>query len=221
MRRLLPLVLLIAAPAAAEIVDDEQVWINATLMGSAKGRLLYFAEIQPRLSSDHGPQQIILRPAIGWQAMRRLALYGGYARVVLPSESAAGRHEDRWFGQASWTIAKLAGGTVSTRSRIEHRRLSTHQDSGWRLRHMVRYVHPLSGRPKVPRALVSYEGFVALNDTRWGARKGYDQGRAFAGFEVPLHGKSTLELGYLNQRINDPGGRIRQNHVASIALFVR
>jgi hypothetical protein len=103
---------------------------------------------------------------------------------------------------------------------VEHRRLSTGNDTGWRLREMLRYVRPI-GTPQRTRALLSVEGFAALNDTDWGAKAGFDQLRSFAGVEVPIGGTSTLELGYLNQAINDPARRIRMNHVASLALFVR
>ncbi len=68
---------------------------------------------------------------------------------------------------------------------------------------------------------MSSELFWALNDTDWGARSGFDQVRSFGGVEVPVGGKSTLELGYLNQTINDPGGQRRMNHGVSIAAFIR
>ncbi|WP_156678224.1 DUF2490 domain-containing protein [Sphingomonas profundi] len=211
-----------AAPAAAETVTDEQVWLNATVIGTVPGsRLAYFLEAQPRFVDGAGRLgQLILRPAIGWKASDRVTAYAGYAHVVLPVERARDRNEDRLFLQLSWTLPKSGAGTLSSRTRLEHRRLSTGSDTGWRVREMIRYVHPL-GRPQRTRALVSAEAFVALNDTDWGARAGFDQLRGFAGVEIPLAGRTTIEAGYLNQLINDPGGRRRMNHVASLSLFVR
>lgn len=195
--------------------------MNATLMGNIGPRLAYFVEIQPR--TTNGAQRIgalLLRPAVGWKFSDALTVYGGYARVISPVRNGPDRHEDRLFGQATWTIGKIGRGTLSSRTRIEHRRLSDGDDAGWRLREMVRYVHPIT-RPEAPRALVSVEPFVAFDDTDWGARKGFDQVRSFVGLEVPVKGRSTVEVGYLNHLINDPGGRQRMNHVASIALFWR
>lgn len=211
----------LSAPAAAATVEDEQIWANATLMGTADSGLAYFVEVQPRFADGASRMsQLILRPAIGWRLSPKVTAYAGYAHIALPIENGADRNEERFFGQISWTVGKVAGGTLSSRSRIEHRRLSNGDDTGWRLREMLRYVHPL-GNPDRTRALVSVEGFAALNDTDWGANGGFDQLRSFAGVEVPIGGKSTLELGYLNQAVNDPGRRIRMNHVASVAIFIR
>ncbi len=36
-----------------------------------------------------------------------------------------------------------------------------------------------------------------------------------------MAGKTTIELGYLNQLVNQTGGRRRMNHVLSFSLFAR
>jgi hypothetical protein len=212
---------MVARAAPAETAVDQQTWVNATLMGGIGAKIVYFVEVQPRTADGvERLGQLLLRSAAGWKFSERLSVYGGYAHVINPVRNGHDRNEERLFGQVSWTIGTLGGGTLSSRTRIEHRRLNAGDDTGWRVRGMVRYVHPI-GDARGPRALVSAEPFVAFNDTDWGARKGFDQVRSFAGLEVPLVGKSTAEVGYLNQAINDPGGRRRVNHVASLALFWR
>lgn len=62
---------------------------------------------------------------------------------------------------------------------------------------------------------------MALNNTDWGAKGGFDQIPTFLGAELGLKGASTVELGYLNQVIDQRGGNTRINHVASISLFLR
>ena len=52
--------------------------------------------------------------------------------------------------------------------------------------------------------------FVAVAETR-----------SFAGVEIPVKGKSTVEVGYLNHLVNESGGRQRMNHVASVTMFWR
>ncbi|WP_294394384.1 DUF2490 domain-containing protein [uncultured Sphingomonas sp.] len=222
-RRLLPCLALFAAGSLpAETVHDEQTWVNATVMGTLPdSRIAYFVEVQPRYSLGHGRlEQLLLRPAIGVELAKGLTVYGGYAHVVLPIENGRDRNEERLFGQVSWTIGGIGAGSLSSRTRLEHRNLSDGDDTGWRLREMLRYVHPL-GDPDRARFLVYGEGFLALNDTDWGARGGFDQLRSFVGTEVPIGGKSTLELGYLNQASNNTGNRLRMNHIASITIFVR
>lgn len=228
-RKLLPLFALLVfallaslpAPATARVVEDQQLWANVTVIGTVRDKFAYFVEVQPRTADGVGRLgQLLLRPALGWKLSQDATLYGGYARVVLPARTGPGNHEDRFFTQLTWDLGGIAGGKVQSRSRIEHRRLASGEDTGWRLRELIRYVHPL-GDPRRPRALAHLELFAALNDTDWGARAGVDQVRTFGGFEIPVFGKSTLEAGYLNQTFNDPGGRFRVNHVASLVLFVR
>lgn len=211
-----------ASPAAARTVHDEQIWLNGTVIGVLpNSNVAYFLEAQPRLVDGAGRLgQLLLRPAIGWRFSGAVTAYAGYAHVVMPIEGGRDRNEERLFTQLSWTLPKMGAGTLSSRTRLEHRRLSNGDDTGWRIREMIRYVHPL-GRPSAAHPLIWAEAFVALNDTDWGARGGFDQLRSFIGAEIPLPGRSTLEAGYLNQAINDPGGRSRMNHVASLTLFIR
>jgi len=86
---------------------------------------------------------------------------------------------------------------------------------------MLRYEKPLKRGSQAVNALVYAEAFVALNSTNWGAKAGFDQIRSFVGSELKLMGKSTAEIGYLNQYIDRGGRQARMNHVASITLFFR
>lgn len=211
-----------AAPVFAQTSQDAQFWFNVTVQGGIRGDAVYFAEVQPRFGDDASRlQQLILRPAIGVRLSPRVTLYQGYAHVALPQSGASDRNEDRSFQQVSWTVGRIGRGELSSRTRFEQRWLSNGEETGLRLREMARYVLPLGRERGGVAALGSVEGFVALNDTDWGARAGFDQVRTFLGFELPVRGGSTVEAGYLNQIINDPGGRARVNHVASISLFVR
>ena len=207
-------------PTAALAETDQSIWANVTIIGST-GKLAYFVEAQPRIGDGASSlQQVLYRGALGTPLSSRTTLYAGFAHVQNVRENAPGSNEERLFGQLSWTIGAVGRGTLSSRTRIEHRRVSAGRDAGWRLRNMVRYVQPVA-RPQDPRALVWVEPFVALNDTDWGARKGFDQLRSFGGLEIPLPGKSTLEAGYMNQRTNLTGGRIRSNHIAALTFFIR
>lgn len=220
MRRLAILVAALASPAAAQVREDEQVWVNLTAIGSIKDDLLYFGEVQPRIGNGVSEvSALLLRPAIGWRVTPRLSIYQGYARILQPE--GADRRENRSFQQVSWTAISLPSVEVQSRTRLEQRWLEGSGDAGHRLRQMVRLELPLERRARAPGALVWGEGFVALNDTAWGARRGFDQLRAFAGVEVPVAKRSTMEVGYLAQVVNQPAGRTAWNHAASLTLFFR
>ncbi|PZU07625.1 MAG: DUF2490 domain-containing protein [Sphingobium sp.] len=225
MPRLTPLLLagflLLSPSARAATAQDEQFWLNLTAMGSVKDELVYFAEVQPRIGDGVSRvDQALLRGAIGWKFSPSLTLYQGYAHVVLPIEGGKDRNEERSFQQLSWMLGKPWGGELS-RTRLEQRWRSDGDDMGWRLREMVRYEKTLKPGSDAVNALVYAEGFAALNDTDWGARAGFDQLRSFVGAELGLPGQSTVEVGYLNQLIDQRGGDTRINHVASVTLFFR
>jgi hypothetical protein len=210
------------APACAQTSQDEQAWINVTVTGSLKDELLYFVEAQPRLTEGVSEmRQAILRGAIGWRLSDRVSVYQGYAYIAQPVPGpGADRDEQRSFQQLSWTL--LPGATeISTRTRFEQRWVSGFDDTGLRVRQMVRAETPIAPGAKPLKALMSFEGMFALNDTDWGARSGFDQLRSFVGVEVPIKGKSTVEAGYLNQLVNRSGGATAVNHVASVTLNIR
>lgn len=211
-----------ATTARAETRQDEQAWVNLTAMGTVTDKLVYFAEFQPRIGDGVSRlDALLLRGAVGWKLSPTVTLYQGYAHVISPIEGGRDVNEERSFQQLNLALGKPLGGELSSRTRLEQRWRSDGSDMGWRLREMLRYEHPLKAGSDAVNALVYAEGFVALNDTDWGARGGFDQLRSFVGAEVGLPGASTLELGYLNQTIDQTRGRVRMNHVASMTLFYR
>jgi hypothetical protein len=213
---------LFATPVHAATSEDEQFWLNLTAMGSIKDEIVYFAEVQPRVGdSVSRVDQALFRGALGWKFSPSLTLYQGFAHVVVPVEGGKDVNEERSFQQVSWIMGKPWDGELSSRTRLEQRWRSNGDDMGWRLREMLRYEKPLKANSDAVNALVYAEGFVALNDTDWGARSGFDQLRSFVGAELGLPGASTLEVGYLNQLINQRAGDTRVNHVASVTLFFR
>lgn len=214
--------ILLASPALAATGEDEQFWLNLTAMGSVKDEVVYFAEVQPRIGDGVSRvDQALFRGALGWKLAPDVTLYQGFAHVVVPIEGGKDVNEERSFQQLSWILGKPWGGELSSRTRLEQRWRSDGDDMGWRLREMIRYEKPLRAESDAVNALVWAEGFAALNDTDWRARAGFDQLRSFAGAELGLPGASTLEVGYLNQIVNQRGGNMRVNHIASVTLFFR
>jgi hypothetical protein len=89
------------------------------------------------------------------------------------------------------------------------------------MREQLRLAAPLTDKANSVSALGWTEVFVALNDADWGPRAGFDQLRTFAGVEVPVGGKSTLEFGYLNRLIDTPRSGLQVDHVISLNVFIR
>lgn len=218
-------VALLGGRAAAETVQDGQLWFNTTLFGSV-GDVAYFAEIQPRFGNDISHlDQLLLRPAVGWKIDDNLTLYQGYARVLNRSEDSGTAFEDRSFQEVNWKIGEFAGVKLSSRTRFEQRWQSTGRDVGFRLRESLRVAKPLGEAKDSLSVIGSSETFVTLNDTDWGSRAGFDRIRTFIGLEIPIGGqsgdKSTVEIGYLNQTARAPGRGVEVDHILSLNLFIR
>lgn len=212
-----------ASPSAiaSETRQDEQVWFQTVAQGAISGDIVYFAELQPRFGRSVSQlSQLLIRSGVGVKVSDRVTIFQGYANVRTPLVDGRETREQRAFQQVNWAMGRPGGVALSSRTRLEQRWLSSGDDTGWRLRQMVRAAVPLERGSKVS-ALGWVEGFVALNRTDWGARQGLDRVRSFAGVELPLSGKSTVELGYLNQFTNAPRGPDQMDHVAAINLMLR
>lgn len=207
------------SPALAD-QSDAQAWGNFTGQYRLSGKLLLWAEAQARFSDDTGGlAQSIIRPALGWQAAPRFSLWAGYGRIT-NHRPGRDQGEDRLWQQALWNVGPALGGQVTSRSRLEQRRVDGGGDTGWRVRQFLKYERPL--RTGGDASLVLWnETFVALNNADWGARAGFDQNRAFAGVGFSVAPKVRAEIGYMNQYIDRAGADDRVNHIASLTFLKR
>jgi hypothetical protein len=209
---------LAAVPARAE--TDTQAWLMGVVQGPVTGRLIAYAEVQPRFTD--GPDrfgQLLLRPAVGIQLGPRTAMLFGYAFVRTEPRAGRATSEHRAWQQISWPIARVGTLDISARTRIEQRSIVGADDLGWRFRQQVRASRPLS-RGGQTRAVIWTEPFYNLDTTSWGQRAGFDQWRTFIGVAVPVAPKLSIEPGYLNQTVFRRG-EDRVNHAASLNLFYR
>lgn len=211
-----------AAPATAQTTHDEGIWLNGTIMGRVAGPVVFFAEVQPRITDGASRlSQVLLRPAIGYSIAKNLTIYQGYAHIIEEAERGPGREEDRLFQQVTWNVGQIGRLEVQSRTRLEQRWRSDGPGMSLRARQMMRFEYPLAAGARRVAALGSVEGFVGLKSAAWGGVTGFDQVRTFVGLEIPLPGTSTIEAGYLNQTRDAPGRRVDMSHIASVSLFVR
>lgn len=210
-----------AGRAAAEPVQDGQLWINTTVFGSI-GDVAFFAEAQPRIGNGMSRlDQLILRPAVGWKVNESLILYQGYAYVEDHGTPGRVGIEDRSFQEINWKIGEIVGVKVSSRTRFEQRWQSTGRDVGFRLRENLRFAKPLSEAKDSVAAVGSTELFVTLNDTDWAGRAGFDRIRTFVGLELPIGGQSTVEIGYMNQTARTSASAVELDHILLLNLLIR
>lgn len=211
------LFLFTATPVGA-VDNDGQVW----LAGFARAPLgddwfLHF-EAQGRYGEDAGRlSQTLLRTGIGYQPSERLSLLAGYAYISTDRNNADDVEENRIYQEVFYRpSATLGGWRMALRTRFEQRFVETGDDVGFRVRQFVRASRPVRDGSKID-IVGSAAVFIALNDTDWGARSGFDQSRIFGGVNFPVTKRLRAETGYLNQYISR-AGEDRMNHIALFSL---
>lgn len=208
--------------AHAEVEEDGRFWINLTMEGmvSKENHVGWYAELQPRLKEEgREHDQTIIRPAINYWISDRASIWLGYADVR--TQTAQGtNHEQRWWQQFMYTFPPTANGIVITsRTRLEQRNFDIGNDTGHRVRQLVRAIKKIEGSESLSW-LVWDELFVSTRSTDWGALSGFDQNRAFAGVAWQAASNARFEIGYVNQYVRG-NSFDRMNHILSTSLFLR
>jgi hypothetical protein len=216
--------LLAGAPSHAE-KNDAGGWITAAATGSfeklvGSDRFLWWLDAQVRLYDDlDGYGQSLVRPGLGYDLGKGFSTWLGYAYVDTNPRSHSNFEEHRIWQQLLW--ARPVGDFgLQSRTRLEERYVDGDGETGWRLRQFFRGSYALPFAPRF--GLVgSEELFFDLNDTDWGADRGFTQNRFSVALSARLNekGSAVAELGYLNQYIRRDGARDAVNHLVVVSLM--
>lgn len=217
-----------ASPAAwADVLEDFRIWGNVTAKGDfgfvdhenpTLERWRWWMEAQSRIR-DSGSEmdQFLIRPGIGYGLSDRSTVWIGYAHVTTRPAVGDTIYENRIWQQYMWS-GPTPLGTLTSRTRLEQRWQDNGDDTGGRFRQFFKFNWPLSLH-RAASFVVWDEVFVHLNSTDWGARKGFDQNRGFAGIGYRFNPHLLTEIGYINQYI-DTAGIDRVNHILSVNVFL-
>lgn len=202
--------------ASAQFTSDRRVWWNATVqerVGTASRWRWYF-ELQGRTRDGiNDMDQLLVRPAVGFDLTPRSSLWAGYGYTPSYPPDDEVLHEQRTWQQYLW-VGRLRRPALQLqwRSRLEERWIAGNGETAWRYRQFARFTRQLGPRAGGPAIVLWDEVFVHMNDT---ARtvSGFDQNRLFAGVGLGVGPRTRLEIGYLNQAIDSARGPNRRNHV--------
>jgi hypothetical protein len=205
----------LTAPAIAA-QEDPQAWGAATASISASDKLVVWLEAQGRFSDDASRLgQLLLRPAVGLKLDKTTTAFLGYAYVFTDPVGPASSDEHRIWQQLNFRLAGDGQGvTLTGRSRFEQRFRQGSTDMGLRFRQLLRVTAPLQGKARI---VGWHESFIALDDTRWGQRSGFDRMRNFAGVALPVNANISVEPGYMNEYVK-LSAQDRMNHIASLTV---
>jgi hypothetical protein len=221
------------AQSTSTFSQDFRLWSPVYLTVKLPSRFLAYMEVNPRFADldDVGHiDQLLLRPAVGYQLRDNLSIWQGYAWVGnfnqphTPPQSPF-FEENRIYQQVNYTH-KFSNFKFFSRTRLEERWIEHADGTAVRFRQMLRLDYPLPIAPNW--SLVSYdEIFVHLNTvgaiTGKGPAAGFDQNRFFLGVNKKFNQYFNMDFGYQNQLLNSrqlSGLANQLNHMILFQFFI-
>ncbi|MGZ8244419.1 DUF2490 domain-containing protein [Methylomagnum sp.] len=222
---LVALMALVGPATADDLLQDAGSWLQIVGEGSLKsidpslekGRI--WVEGQSRWDGDWNHwYQGMARVALGYSLSDRATVWMGY--TFLPTQNIGKPYiaqQDAW--PAFRYVLPTDFGTFTFRTIWETNFLRG-PDVRERPRQMIRFTHPLEFEPRL--TLVAWdEVFMRVNSTQWGGKSGFDQNRAFAGLGWTFNPNARVELGYLNQYLDNATHTAEtMHHLMMGSLFV-
>ncbi len=206
------------APLLADTIEDGRYWFALVNQGKLPAEnWSWNFDIHQRYR-DEGAKadNFFIRAGISYQIVPKVSVGLGVDHVVNHPAGKSASDENRLWQQIGYKFDPIAGVNLSSRTRIEQRWRDGGDDTGYRLRQMIRATMPLDINPKL--SIVAYdELFINLNETDWGVSRGNDQNRIFLGASWAFTPKASIETGYLNQYVNTRNVD-RMNHVLATTL---
>ena len=210
-----------AAPglAGSDLNQDFRLWAPVYLNFPVSGPVKGYMEANPRFSNNVSDvDQLILRPALGYQLSPTLSLWQGYAWIA--NYEPGYTQEHRLFQQLIYSN-KFSTFKLLSRSRLEERWIQHAIGTSVRARTMLRGDIPLPAYPTI--AIVAYdEVFINLNTIRQGPEAGFDQNRFFLGMNYTFSPTFNVDVGYQLQVINTAlsGLANQANHMVLLQFFI-
>jgi hypothetical protein len=221
------------AQAPSTFSQDFRLWTPTFLTVKLPSSFFAYMEVNPRFADldDSGKiDQLLLRPALGYQLTENVSIWQGYAWVGnfnqrhTPPQSSF-FEENRIYQQINYT-SKFEFFRILSRFRLEERWIEHADGTALRFRMMLRGMYPLPVAPEW--ALVTYdEIFVNLNTVGTiqgkGPAAGFDQNRFFVGINRTFGKHFNMDAGYQNQLLNSrsiPNLANQMNHVILLNFYI-
>lgn len=211
---------LVAVRPVAAADDNPGVWLISVFSDRMPfeddSRWRYWLEAQVRYPDiGSGANQLLFRPAIGYDFSPNVSGLFGYARFRTHPASGPTTTEDRLWQHVAWKFHVREHYSLTMRFRLEQRMPSTGSDTGHFFRYQLKYVRKV-GADGATDFIASIEPFWDLRDTDYGATSGLSQMRTYLGFGFRLGTKSALQVGYQNQHIYRDNRPDLVNHLAML-----
>ena len=218
----------VLAQSPSTFNQDFRLWSPVFLTIQLPSSLLASMEVSPRFADldDAGHiDQLVLRPALGYQLTENLSIWQGYAwlgnfnQAHTPPQSPF-FEENRISQQVNYTH-KFSSLKFMSRTRLEERWIEQADGTAVRVRQMLSLTYPLPFTPDWE--LVTFdEIFINLNTVgQRGPEAGFDENRFFLGVNRRFSQYFNMDVGYQNQLLNSrsiPGLTNQMNHIILFQL---
>ena len=148
----------------------------------------------------------------------KTSIWLGYAYVATETNNDALKNEHRYWQQLLHEFEPINGVRVRSMTRLEQRNFNSAEDTGYKLRQRITLNFPFKNHPNLSTVLFD-EIHQNLNTTDYGARRGFDQNRVFAGIAWRKDPQTLIEFGYLNQYVNRRN-EDAMNHVLASSVII-
>jgi hypothetical protein len=203
-------------PAAA---SDSQLWTGGSATIRLSDNWALSQEITARFSDERdGLYEVETNTLLGYRLNKSVAIWAGYTHDPNYNGGRFAVMEHRFREQATIDhFAKLGGGSLSGRLRLEQRWRDGLTGTGWRLRPFLRYSIPIHRGSKTALTITE-EPFIDFNKTTFQKVGGLERLRTFVGITTPVAKGVSTEIGYMNQHGFVSGGKDTNDNIASISL---
>lgn len=196
-------------PARAETISDAGAWAQIVAEGSLGFLAPSLRDARIWLEggsrwNDHWQHwfQGVARVALGYSLGDRATVWLGYTYVPTHvSGQPLVNEQDLW--PAFRYVLPTDFGTFTFRTMWESNFIRGNEVRE-RPRQMIRFLHTVDSEPRL--SFIGWdELLMRVNSTRWGGEAGFDQNRAFLGLGWTFTPTARVELGYMNQYLDDAG----------------
>jgi hypothetical protein len=207
---------LLPAPALAA-KSDTQLWGNASATVKLSNHWRLQEEMTARLSDNrNGLYEFESNTLLGYRLNKVVTLWAGYTHNPQYAAGDFTTMEHRAREQVTFDgFAKLGGGKLNGRLRLEQRWREHVDGTGWRLRPYLKYSLPIAGKTALN---LSTEPFFNLNSTPFQKKTGLDRIRNLVTVSTPLTRTLSGELGYMNQHGFVRGAPDTSDNIAYVGL---
>jgi hypothetical protein len=148
----------------AEAREDEQLWTTASVNVKLDDRWRLSEEVVARFSDNrNGLYEVESSTLLNFKVGKDVTIAAGYVHNPQYSDGDFTVLERRAREQITFdNLARIGGGKLSARVRMEQRWRENVDGTGWRMRPYVKYSLPLRGKTSLT---LSSEAFVNLNTT--------------------------------------------------------